>query len=66
MNVLALGIMSGTSLDGIDLALCRFSDSENRWRYEIIEAQTFGYSADWIGQTTKRTVHECRGIFTIA
>lgn len=52
MNILAIGVMSGTSLDGIDLALCRFSYSENVWRYEIIEAQTFEYPPIWIEKIT--------------
>ncbi len=48
MNILAVGVMSGTSLDGIDIALCRFSDKGKSWSYEIIEAQTFNYSMDWV------------------
>ncbi len=30
-----LGIMSGTSLDGVDLALCKFSKNK-KWEYEIL------------------------------
>ena len=48
MNTLAIGVMSGTSLDGIDIALCRFSNPSMLWRYEIIEAQTFNYPTIWI------------------
>jgi len=47
MNILALGVMSGTSLDGIDLALCRFSDSGNKWAYEIIDTITIAYPPGW-------------------
>ena len=50
MNTLALGVMSGTSLDGIDLALCRFSDPGNVWKFDIVEAQTIGYPSGWIGK----------------
>ena len=43
-----IGVMSGTSLDGIDLARIRFFYSEARWRFEIFECETVGYSQEWI------------------
>ena len=36
-----IGLMSGTSLDGIDIALCRFYN--NPVKFEIINAHTFPY-----------------------
>ena len=40
MSVLGLGVMSGTSLDGLDLALCRFTRQEAAWRYDILKCAT--------------------------
>ncbi|WP_027127028.1 anhydro-N-acetylmuramic acid kinase [Gelidibacter mesophilus] len=42
-----IGVMSGTSLDGIDLAHCSFTYS-NQWNFEILEAETYAYSSDWV------------------
>lgn len=43
-----IGVMSGTSLDGIDLAQIRFHISEKEgWSFEIVAAETFSYSLDW-------------------
>jgi anhydro-N-acetylmuramic acid kinase len=39
--------MSGTSLDGLDLILCRFSRSKNRWKYRIHKTVTYKYTPAW-------------------
>ena len=32
-----IGLMSGTSLDGVDLAYCKFILTDKVWEYEIIQ-----------------------------
>lgn len=44
-----IGVMSGTSLDGIDLCEIEFHlDSHNKWTFEILQGHTIGYSSSWI------------------
>ena len=43
-----IGVMSGTSLDGVDLAHIKFRQNNNKWTFEIIESETIGYSQNWI------------------
>ena len=42
-----LGVMSGTSLDGIDLAICTFTKNK-KWEFKIDKSETLKYSDYWI------------------
>jgi anhydro-N-acetylmuramic acid kinase len=44
---LAVGLMSGTSLDGLDIALCRFSGHGLKTRFELLEFKTVDYAHDF-------------------
>ena len=45
-----VGVMSGTSLDGVDLSNITFHLSNKKWTSEILESETFGNSQSWINQ----------------
>lgn len=42
-----IGLMSGTSLDGLDISYCRFSFDNSKWSYEIPAARTISYTGEW-------------------
>jgi anhydro-N-acetylmuramic acid kinase len=39
--------MSGTSLDGVDMALCSFHHTNGNWSFEIEKAVTVPYNEEW-------------------
>ncbi|GIV41182.1 MAG: anhydro-N-acetylmuramic acid kinase [Vicingaceae bacterium] len=42
-----IGIMSGTSLDGLDLALCEFYSEHSGWSFKILASRTVEYEPHW-------------------
>ena len=45
-----IGVMSGTSLDGVDLAHIDFTVQNNIWEFEIVQSETVPYSTDWLNK----------------
>ncbi|MBI5541794.1 MAG: anhydro-N-acetylmuramic acid kinase [Bacteroidia bacterium] len=48
----SIGIMSGTSLDGVDIALCLFDYKLNVWHYKLLKSATFAYTKEWKDKLT--------------
>ncbi|MEI9910316.1 MAG: hypothetical protein WDO71_12015 [Bacteroidota bacterium] len=44
----AIGLMSGSSLDGLDIVFAEFHENGGKWGYEIVKADCLPYSAEWI------------------
>lgn len=42
--MIVAGLMSGTSLDGLDIAVCRFWTEDGGYRFELLQAETKAYS----------------------
>ena len=43
-----IGIMSGTSLDGVDLAHCSFEEDDTSYGFSIGSCETIPYSEIWL------------------
>jgi anhydro-N-acetylmuramic acid kinase len=49
-NYNVIGVMSGTSLDGVDLSHIKFTVHNQNWTFEILESETISYSKEWIDE----------------
>ncbi len=57
-NYRVLGVMSGTSLDGVDIAEIEFDISKNKqWTFSLLTCETIPYSAFW-KNTLQRAIIE--------
>ncbi len=43
----AIGLMSGSSLDGLDIAFAAFHENGGKWSYEIMKADCYPYADEW-------------------
>ncbi|NKI32806.1 anhydro-N-acetylmuramic acid kinase [Croceivirga thetidis] len=72
-NYKVLGMMSGTSLDGLDMALCHLWKDGDKWDFEIKTAKTitypewlYGFLADAVNLSSQAhdTLHETFGTWS--
>jgi anhydro-N-acetylmuramic acid kinase len=42
-----IGIMSGSSLDGLDMVFAELHENAGKWSYEIIKADCYSYTTEW-------------------
>ncbi len=45
-----IGVMSGTSLDGIDLAHVVFTIKDGKWNFQLLDCETVSYPIDWLNK----------------
>jgi len=43
----AIGIMSGSSLDGLDIVFVIFTETGGKWSYEMLQSDCIGYEKKW-------------------
>jgi anhydro-N-acetylmuramic acid kinase len=52
-ETIAIGMMSGSSLDGLDIALVRFQEENDNYRFQNLEAETLPYPETWKTQLSE-------------
>lgn len=50
-----IGVMSGSSLDGLDIAFAEFQENAGKWNYEIKQADCYPYTETWIEKLRSAT-----------
>jgi anhydro-N-acetylmuramic acid kinase len=45
-----IGLMSGSSLDGLDIVYAEFHENAGKWNYEILHADCYPYNDEWINR----------------
>src|ERR1044071_1920385 len=43
----AIGLMSGSSLDGLDIVYAHFQETAGKWSFEIMNADCYSYPPEW-------------------
>lgn len=51
----AIGLMSGSSLDGLDIVFAEIEENGGKWGYEIIHAECYPYDNYWVEKLKSAT-----------
>ena len=56
----AIGLMSGSSLDGLDIAFVELQQQAGKWSYEILQAGCYPYTDEWAQRLKGATLLSAR------
>jgi anhydro-N-acetylmuramic acid kinase len=51
----AIGLMSGSSLDGLDIVFAEINENGGKWTYEITQADCYSYPSIWLKRLKEAT-----------
>jgi anhydro-N-acetylmuramic acid kinase len=51
-SYLGIGLMSGTSMDGLDIACCRFEENGDMYRFELVASEQVAFPEIWKSRLT--------------
>lgn len=51
----AIGLMSGSSLDGLDIVFAEYEEYGGKWQYNILAADCYAYSEQWMNRLQAAT-----------
>ncbi len=51
----AIGLMSGSSLDGLDIVFVHLHENAGKWNFEIIKADCYQYDEEWKNKLQRAT-----------
>ena len=63
-NYNVIGVMSGTSLDGVDIVYVKFTQNES-WSFKIINSKTYKYedsTAEILNEISRKSLKEIKEI----
>jgi anhydro-N-acetylmuramic acid kinase len=46
----AIGLMSGSSLDGLDIVFAEFHENGGKWNHQIVAADCYAYTTEWVNR----------------
>lgn len=51
----AIGLMSGSSLDGLDIAFVEFHENGGKWSFEMLKTECYAYDEEWMQRLKSAT-----------
>jgi anhydro-N-acetylmuramic acid kinase len=59
----AIGLMSGSSLDGLDIAYCEFSIKERQWSLKVLNTDVVAYPDEWVQEIKRLPVASAKTLW---